>query len=271
MPNYTGNNRPQTGSWGGSIDGFRSILTPFATPAVAFTAYCGTAYMRDANGNIITCDDTQRGEFIGVLYEVTRPLIDTTVQVYTNGVSGDSVPTLEQPSTIEVYIANANPGDEGRKVYWLFNNQVQYTPGNNGNYAGTIWRVIGPSNSVNLATVVIQTPWFQRSIGDGGNRSIMNVPPTVATYQLTKWDVVRRFRITGTIAQTIFLPSLATVSSGDTIGFVYDSASANATIISGFGGTDTINGVTTATMGTSRYSRATFEADTATPQWLQVG
>jgi hypothetical protein len=241
-------------------------VLPVETPTVAYTLYAGQAMMRDALGNAIQCDDTAQGEFLGILYEITRPLIDTTVAVQSNGIFGDSMATLEQPSKIECYIANANPGDEGRKVWWLYNNQVQYTPGVNGNYAGTIWRVVGPSNTSGLATVVIQTPWFARSIGEGPYRSVMS-PTPAATITLQKWAAGRVFRITGTIPQTVVLPPLASMSSGDVVKVIYDSASGQVVTLAG-SGADTINGVATYPMATARYTATLVQADTATPQWL---
>jgi hypothetical protein len=259
MPNLTNINVPQVQPWNSR----RFIRTPAATPAAQYTLYGGAAQLRDASGNIINCDDTAKGEFVGFLFDIVRPVVGTDATVQTNGIAGDFELNIEQPVTYNVIFGpgNAAGGMEGLKVYWQFNNQVQLIPGVNGNYAGTIWQVL------NATTVKVLAPWAERAIG-GGSRGMMS-PTPAASIILTKWDVNRTFRLTGTISQTITLPPLASVSSDDAISFIYDSASAQQITIKG-NAAETINGSNTMLMGTTRYSKATFKADIVTPQWLQA-
>src|ERR1700731_2436799 len=140
MPNLSagGQNQVLWSPW----DRETSLRCPAAIPAVApLTFFTSQAVLRDGNGNIIQCDDTVKGEFVGFIGRIINQTVSPTATIQQNSGQGDVVlDRIIQPHLFMAQIANAVPGQEGQKLYWLFNNQVQFTTGVNGNLAGTMWQ-----------------------------------------------------------------------------------------------------------------------------------
>ena len=257
MPNMTGGNKVLMTPW----DDQRALRIPFEIPGISTIYYPGQGLLRDANGNAFQCDDTAKGEFIGIYMDVVRPQVDPTDTIQTNGVLGDKLAIdIYQPLMFEAMIAAAAAGDEGRSVYWLYNNQVQYSVGVNGNYAGKVWYVKDSTH------VLVTPPWVY-SLFKAAYQSSMTVPTTLTSLALTKWDVNRTFKLNPLSgALTTLLPPITNTSPGDRISFIYIGAGAVVCTISG--GSININGSTTTTVGTAQYSHITVESDGV--QWWLV-
>lgn len=259
MANTTGQNKLAVTPW--TTDTVARL--PAATPAAATTFYAAQAVMRDVSGNIVQCDDTIKGEFIGVLVDFVRTQVDTTNTVQVNGLVGDAMFDAIQPQEFTALIAAAAAGDEGKRVYWLYNNQVSYSPGTNGNYAGTVWLVKDSTH------VVVRPPWVTRGIGPGGAvNSTITLAAGSAAIALTKWDVNRTFLTGATLPQMITLPPVASCSPGDRITFIYTAAGGFQVTIDG-SGAETVNGAATVAMGVAQYSRMTVETDGTA--WYIIG
>lgn len=236
------------------------LRLPCAIPAsTPITFYTSQAVMRDGNGNVIQCDDTVKGEFIGFMVQQYNQTVLPTDQVYQNAINGDDVlEAIVQPQRFMVQIANVVAGQEGLKVYWLFNNQVQFTVGNNGNFAGTIWQIFDSTHAW------ILPPWICKGLGQGGVWNSVMTGPTSGTLTLTKWDVNRVFELTPVSPMTVLLPPIASVSTGDQIKF-FNLGSGNLITFSGNGAN--INGASTYTgLATTTYANATIVSDGT--QWL---
>lgn len=259
MANTTGSDKQQITPW----DAHLLHRLPAAPPATSTIFYAAQACGRDVNGNMIQCDDTQRLEFLGFLVDIIRVQVDPVDVVQNNGISGDKEFDVVKPSRFTAYITAAAPGDEGKKVYWKFNNQVSYGPADslvNYNYAGTVEKVI------NATTIIVTPPWIDRALGAGAVRSNQALSGSAGT-TLTKWDVNRTFQVPAAAALTVTLPPVAKCSPGDRITFVNTGTGAQQVTLSGNGAN--INGAATSTaLGTAQYSKLTVETDGT--QWLIV-
>jgi len=255
MANTTGGDRPQYTPW--TQD--RTLILPAAIPSSSTTFYPGQAVMRDANGNMIQCDDTQKGEFIGFLQDFIRVQVDPADSVQQNGLLGDKMFEIIQPQMFTCLIASASAGQEGRKVYWTYNNQVSFSPGTNANFAGIVWFVKDSTH------VTVIPPWMCPPLGNLGNNTLSG---SAATINLTKFDLRKTFQIPSSVSQTVYLPPVAFSGSGDRITFIQTGSTTQALTLSGYGGTEKINGATTYSVGTSQYSKVTLESDTT--QWFVV-
>lgn len=237
----------------------RKLRLPAAIPATSTIFYAGQAIGRDINGNIVQMDDTAKAEFIGILQELIRVQVDPSDSVQSNGLQGDKMFSVEQPQVITAKIASATAGDESKKVYWLYNNEVSYSPGNSGNYAGTVWFVRDSTH------VEILPPWMDAFRG-GGYRARIVLP--VGTITLTKFDLNKSFETNTGVAQTINLPPASAASSGDRMAFIYTS-NLGAQVTLAAAGADVINAATTYLLGTVQWSRVTVESD-GVSRWLVI-
>lgn len=256
MPNLTsGQNQILITPW----DTQPQMRLPSATPAASnLTFYTSQAVMRDINGNVIQCDDTVKGEFIGFVMRIINQTAFTTDTIQQNGIQGDTViEEITQPQRYMAQMASVAAGQEGQKVYWQFNNQVQFTSGNNGNFAGTVWQIFDSTHAW------IMPPWLNRGIGDFGYMSHM-LYSTPAAITLTKWDVERIIQTATLVPQAFTLPSAALCSPGDNIVFLYSGATTQQVTLATQGG-QTINGAATYAMATAQYSKTEVETDGA--QW----
>ena len=229
---------------------------PASTPITFFTTQ---AVMRDGSGNFIQCDDTVKGEFVGFYTAIYNQGVLPTDSVYQNALAGDDMlEAIFQPVRYFTQIANVVAGQEGLKVYWLFNNQVQFTVGNNGNFAGTIWQIFDSTHAW------ILPPWICKGLGQGGVWNSVMTGPTSGTLTLTKWDVNRIFELTPVSPMTVLLPPIASVSPGDQIKF-FNLGSGNLITFNGNGAN--INGGATYTaLATTTYANVTLVSDGS--QWL---
>ena len=249
MSNTTGQDRIAVTPW----DAGRVSRLPSAIPAANFTMYGGQAIMRDGSGNLIQCDDTAKGEFVGVTVDILRVLVETTDTIQTNGFTGDKMFDVVQPILMKVLIAAAAGGDEGRKVYWKYNNEVSYSDGSFGNYAGTVWQVTDATH------VFVVPPWLDKS--RVGSVAWLDVADSAIT--LSKFDLGKTVRQSPTAARTITLPPVAQTSPGDRIAFFKANAAANQITIAG-NAAKQINGSNTSTaLATSQYAKLTIESDGA--------
>lgn len=256
MPNTVGGDRLQFTPW--TTD--PTLRLPAAPPAVSTIFYAAQAIGRDVNGNMVQMDDTQKAEFIGVLADFVRVQVDPIDTVSVNGLTGDKVFDVIQPVRLKAKIVAAAGGDEGRKLYWLFNNEVSYSPGVSGNFAGTVWHVPDATH------VEFLPPWM---IADfNGAKGMLPLAAGAATITLTKFDAGKSFNVQATVAQTIVLPPVAKLGSGDTLVFVYTGSTGRQVTIQG-SGSDLVNGAATFLMGVTQYSRVTLQTDGV--QWLQIG
>src|SRR4051812_17064352 len=123
MANSTGNDRLYTSPWNQQY----FLKLPAAIPAASTTFYSATLVGRDASGNLVQADDTAKFELVGVLQDVIRTTVDPSDTVQANGLRGDKMMLVERPLTYVAKIAAAAAGDEQRKVFVKFNNEVQYT------------------------------------------------------------------------------------------------------------------------------------------------
>ncbi len=228
------------------------------------TFYTSQAVMRDGSGNIIQCDDTVKGEFIGFLNQIFNQTVAPTDAIQQNAILGDQIAEcITQPVRFMAQIANIVAGQEGQKVYWQFNNQVQFVTGVNGNLAGTIWQVFDATHAWILPA------WLNRGIGDFGFTSWMVIAPTVTAVTLTKWDLSRIFEAQSTVPLTITLPPVSLCSPGDSIQFLYTGANLSQVTLAAAAG-NTVQGAATFLMGTAQNSRCQVATD-GVSKWGVIG
>lgn len=222
-------------------------LSNFTIPAAAaITFYDGQALGRDAGGTIVQMDDTLKAEFVGFETDV----IASSLTVNTTDSLGDKYAHIHRPLAFVCLIAAAAAGDEGKKVWWLYNNQVAYSGLTNWNFAGTVLGVIDSTH------VLVAPPWLP-GVTLGGDRGFV---PITGTTTLTKWDVNKAQTLNFTTAKTITLPAAAKCSPGDTIAFININASSGTPTISP-AGADQINGGSSYTGTTTQYGQFTLRTD----------
>lgn len=195
-------------------------LANFTIPGSgSITFFDGQAVGRDASGGIVQMDDTLKAEFVGFETDV----IASALTVQSTDTLGDKKAHIHRPLAFVALIASAAAGQEGQKVYWLYNNQVAYTS-TNQNLAGTVLGVLDSTH------VLVLAPWV-RAVTQGGLNGIFIGPPTSSGSPnstlavLTKWDVNKLIVAPLTAASTYTLPLSTTVSPGDEIRFIQTSAS----------------------------------------------
>lgn len=257
MANTTGGDKVFVVPW--TTD--RMLKIPGATPASNLTIYGGQAVGRDASGNMVQMDDTAKAEFLGFCTDVIRQTILTDATVTTNGRDGDYMFLVEQPQMFTALIASAAAGDEGRKVYWLYNNQVSYSPGNSANFAGYVWFVKDSTH------VTVLPPWLG-SVTGGGDLALFSRAAT-GTVALTKWDVNKVILMPLTAGATTTLPPAAACSPGDIVRLINTSANSSIPTIAA-AGSDTINGAATYTQSTSQYAGASFRTDGVSKWYVEL-
>jgi hypothetical protein len=225
------------------------------------TYYAGQAVGRDASGLLVQMDDTAKAEFLGVLVE---PFTDTTV-ASTDGTT-DKRFDVFRPLLIRAKIASAAPGDEQKIVYWKFNNEVSYSPGTNGNVAGTVIQV--DSSAVAGTTyyhVLFAPPW---SITPKAGAGIYTAAAAAAT-TLTKYDFGKLVILPLTSSEAITLPAASSGSPGFAITFINTSANTSTPTLTA-AGSDTINGAATYAMSTAQYSTVVLRSDGVSKWYVEV-
>ncbi len=219
--------------------------------------YDGQAVGRDTAGYLVQMDDSAKAEFVGILVSVVDK-----IQINSTDVIGQNILRVMQPQMFTANIASASFGDEGRKVYWKYNNEVAYSGINNWNYAGTVWLVLQPTGQSTINQVMILPPWLSRTAG-GEVTALQSL--SAGTTTLNKFGVNTDYLGTDTIQ--INLPVSTTVSSGDQMTFI-KSGSGAYTITLKPQGTDSINAATTQFNSTTvQFTRIVAETDGA-GQWF---
>jgi hypothetical protein len=257
MANTTGlTNKVQQLPW--TTD--RKLELGAETVSSTTTFYDGQAVGRDSSGNMVQMDDTAKSEFIGILMSVVdNQVVNTTDSV------GQTIFRVVQPQAFIVNIASATAGDEGRKVYWQYNETVAYTGLTNWNLAGYVWQVLQPTGQSTTNQVVVLPPWLFRQQGMK-DLAVVAGPAGSTTTAFTKYDVHRMYKCSDTM--TINLPVSTTCSNGDEISFLKTGSGAY-TISFGVQGSDSINGGTTAIGSTTvQFHKSTVETDGSGNWWL---
>lgn len=223
------------------------FLANFALPlSGSITYYDGQAMGRDASGNLVQCDDTLKTEFVGFETDV----IAAQLPVASTDTIGDKRGDIDRPYAFVALIAAASAGQEGKKVWWLYNNQVAYSGLTNWNFAGTILGVLDSTH------VLVLAPWCM-GVTQGGDKGF--VPITGAT-TLTKWDVNKAQVCNSGSAMAIALPAASSCSPGDAIPFVNINAASGTPTVSP-AGSDKINGATSYIASTTQYAQWTLRCD----------
>lgn len=222
------------------------LKLPFAITAATTTYYDGQAVGRDASGNVVNMDDTVKAEFIGFLTDAIQEIVNPT------DTAGDGTGYFHRPYAYVALIAAAVAGQEGKKVFWQFNNQVSYSPGSNSNFAGTVLLVVDPTH------VLVLPPWLRGATqnGSGGIYTAAAGAPTT----LTKFDINKAIALPLTSAQPITLPAASSVSPDDTFLFFNLSSNSSVPTITA-AGADTINGAATLAMSSVQYATLTLRSD----------
>lgn len=217
----------------------------------SITFYDGQALGRDVNGTIVQMDDTAAAEFIGF----ETDLIAASETVQSTSSLGDFKAHIHRPYSFIALIASTAAGDEGRKVYWKYNNQV--SNGTEGlthwNYAGRILGVIDSTH------VLVLAPWM-RWPSDGYSNAKVLATGTSGTYTLTKFDVGALVNLAYTSAAAVDLPLSTTLSPGDRFDFIVTAASAGAATLTPTS-PDVINGASTKALATTQYTAARIVTD----------
>lgn len=227
----------------------QDILAQYAIPNNGSTYfYSGQAMGRDASGNIVQMDDTLKAEFVGF----NADTIGANYPVNSTDAAGVRTGTIDRPYAFVALIASAAAGQEGRKVYWLYNNQVAYSGGTvNCNFAGTVLGVLDSTH------VLVLGPWLRGlTQGDTGGAA----PITASATTLTKWDINKLQSVTLVGNSTLILPAASSLSGGDTIAFVRLDNTADSFVISP-NGSDKINGGSTYTSSTTQFAQWSLRTD----------
>jgi hypothetical protein len=251
LSNTTGGDKVFSTPW--TTD--RMLKMSNAVPAVNTTFYAGQAVGRDGSGNMVQMDDTAKAEFVGILVDAVR----TTV--LSDDAVGDKLFMTEQPQQFTAKISGAAAGDEGRKVYWLYNNEVSYSAGASGNLAGHVWHVKDSTH------VTVLPPWITHATA-GGDKAVISRAAT-GTATLTKFDANKVVLMPLTSSATTTLPSAATLSPGDRITLVNTSANSSTPTVAP-AGSDTINGAASYTQSTTQYATAVFRTDGSSKWYVEV-
>lgn len=197
----------------------------------------------NASGLLDKFDDASSLRFAGVFAESVRKEITSA------STAADRKLTVRRPRFLSMLIASAAAGDEGKACYARFSNEVRYTTGTYGNYAGRVHRVID-STHVEIDTMAPE------------NRDA-NLGLTLAAtgnYTLTKNHLNRRVIVPNTAAKTLTLPAVAVTQPGDWIEFVKTTSDAFAITLDG-NDSETINGAATFALPMLANAKARIVSD----------
>lgn len=227
-------------------------LANFTIPAAgSITFYDGQALGRDATGGIVQMDDTLKAEFIGFQTDVVSAQYDI---VYSTDTLGDKRAKIHRPlAYVALIAATVSPGQEGQKVYWLYNNQVALNGLTNWNYAG---RILGVLDSTHVLVLV---PWLSWANGAHSNSKVLTTA-AAAPYTLTKFDAGALVNVAFTSAEAINLPLSTTLSPGDRFDFIVTAAAPAAATLTPASG-DLINGAATEALAAVQYTAARIITD----------
>lgn len=214
-------------------------IVEYLLPATVATYYPGEMIGMDVNGYAVKFADAASVKFLGINAESVR------IDVVSDDAAGDKRIKVQLPSQgYAMYIQSAAITDVGKKVYAAYSNEVQFTTGTYGNFAGTVKAYL------NATTVLIDPPpaGAGRTYPDGVSR----VMAAAGAQVLYKWDLNKTIIVPNTAALTIDLPAMATTQAGDKLTFVKTSADAEIITIN-TPGSETIDGSATHTALDAAY------------------
>ncbi len=231
-------------------------LSNFTIPAAAISYFDGQALGRDASGTIVQMDDTLKAEFVGFETDV----IAASLTVNPTDTIGDKRAHIHRPYAFVALIAAAAAGDEGKRVFWKFNNEVSYSTAQ-CNLAGTVLGVLDTTH------VLVLCPWL-RGYTQGGDTGVYTTAAAAGT-TLTKWDANKVILMPLTSSEAITLPAAAALSPGDKITFINTSANTSTPTLTA-AGADTINGAATYAQSTTQYAVAVLRSDGVSAWYVEV-
>ncbi len=258
MPNMNSfaSEKPTRRSWTNEPQ-IEAFLGNFAIPASgSITFFDGQAVGR-LLGNIVQMDDTAVAEFVGFETDVIAP----SLTVFSTDALGDKRAKIHRPYAFGALISSCALGDEGRKVYWAFNNQVAYST-TFLNYAGTVLGILDSTH------VLVLAPWVNPfNTGDSGHPSQVVFAPLAANAALSP-SLPRNYIITkaGVCNLTLTAP-VVTTDDGKSI--IINSATAFAHTLTTVGllqtGAAAVNVATFAAFAGTRLELTAYQG-----KWLAV-
>ncbi len=260
MPNMSSfaSEKPTRRMWGsGSEPQLEAFLGNFAIPASGSIQYFDGQAVGRIAGNIVQMDDTAAAEFVGFETDVIAP----SLIVYSTDTLGDKRAKIHRPYAFEALIASCALGDETRRVYWLYNNQVAYST-TNLNFAGTVLGILDATH------VLVLAPWLSPpSTGDSGNPT-QAAFATLAASGAVAPSVQRNYLITkaGVAALTLAAP-VVTTDDGKTIVLTSTTAFAHTLTATGLllTGSAAVNTATFAAFAGTRLVLTAYQG-----KWLAV-
>jgi hypothetical protein len=253
MSNTTGNDRISMTPWNSDP----SIKLGFAVPGSETTFYTGQFLGRDASGNLVQGDDTAKYELLGIMTDTTRPVVGTSIT------AGDFPVYIKRPLMYIALISSAAAGDEGKKVFVKYNNEVQYTGGSYANFAGHVFRVIDATH------VQVLAPWAGHAT-EGADKGLYSAAAAADT-TLTKFAVNQTVLLPLTTSVNVYLPLASKTSPSDRITLINTSANTSTpTILPSLAGSDTINGTSSYSMSSAQYSHVVLRSDGSSKWYVEV-
>ena len=251
--------KPSRRAWNSEPQLAGQQLASFTIPiSGSLSFYDGQAMGRDANGTLVQMDDTAPAEFIGFLTDVAAPALATVASTDTLG--DNYAKGIDRPYAFVCLIAAASRGQEGRKVFWLYNNQVAFSTAY-GNLAGTVLGVLDSTH------VLVLAPWC-RSITQGGDLGMFTANAASGT-TLTKFISNKIVLMPLTSSEAITLPAANSLSPGDKITFINTSSNSSTPTLTA-AGADTINGGATYVQSTTQYAVAVLRTDGVSKWYVEV-
>ena len=248
MANATAQVRYSTREWGDTK------MKMKLQGGVSATYYTGAMIGQKADSYLAKLDDTAAMNFVGLIQDSVNNTGDTTDS------DGWASLNVEKPWLFSMNIASAAAGDEGKSVYALYDNQVQYSAGSYCNFVGKVVQVVSSTQ------VLIAPPWSPLFVLSGwaGTKSAAAAAGTT----LTKFDVNKIILCPLTSDETITLPAVALCSPGDKILFINKSSNGSKPTLDG-NAAETINGAATLAMGTNEYDTVLLVTDGS--EWYATG
>ena len=200
---------------------------------------------RTTGGYLAKFDDTQSMILCGVVRgDQGNPLLPS-------GTAGDGTIDLgyQQPRFMEIALASVAVTDIGKPCYATFDQTATLDPSATtySNLIGIVRRVV--ASGIALVEMVYD--------GVAGNLrcGAVRVLAATGTQTIYVWDIGKTIKITGTAAQTINLPAVASAQTGGTLQFVKTTSNAVAATLDA-DGSENIYGATTLATIDAQYDTA---------------
>lgn len=237
---------------------------PLPAPAAKTTFWLGSMIgiivAGSDKGYAAKLDDTQELLFAGLNVGSRQGSAPSFVSE-TDHTDGQYSIIVDRPLLFEAVIASASLGDEGKKLYARYDNEVQFSDGTYGNYVGRLFARISSTR------VLIAPPWSPFHDMDGSWKSVMAAAAT-GTTTLTRAACNKIVLLPITAAKSIILPPVADCSPGDKILFIKTTTDLVTPTLDG-NASETINGATTLALSQSQY--ASLELTTDGVEWFAPG